>query len=67
MLINIYFRLPEVKGYTGLSTSTIWRLEKEKLFPKRIRIAKRAVAWLKSDIEQWIENQVLKSEEKSDD
>ena len=61
MSIPAYFRLPKVKHYTGLSTSTIWRLEKEELFPRRIRIGKRAVAWLKSDIEQWIQTQAIKS------
>lgn len=56
MLNNAYFRLPAVKAYTGLSTSSIWRLEQEKLFPSRIRIGKRAVGWLKTDIERWINN-----------
>lgn len=67
MSTNAYLRLPKIRHFTGLSTSTIWRLEKDKLFPRRIKIGKRAVAWLKSDIEQWIKNQVVKSEEKSDD
>lgn len=61
MSTNAYLRLPKVKHCTGLSTSTIWRLEREELFPKRIRIGKRAVAWLKSDIEQWVENRACRS------
>jgi prophage regulatory protein len=58
---DAYLRLPKVKHYTGLSTSTIWRLEREEQFPRRIRIGKRAVAWLKSDIKHWIENRAIKS------
>lgn len=57
-------RLPQVKKATGLSTSTIWRLEKEGLFPKRRKISKRAVAWLSSEIDSYINNIVFKKSKK---
>lgn len=47
-------RLREVKATTGLSGTTIWRLEKFNDFPKRRLIALRAVGWLQEEVEQWI-------------
>jgi len=49
-----FLRLREVKTITGLSGTTIWRLEKFDAFPKRRLIARRAVAWLQEEVEQWI-------------
>jgi len=39
---------------TGLSRTTIWRMEKAGTFPKRKMISPRRVAYLESDIDQWI-------------
>jgi prophage regulatory protein len=47
-------RLPELRDKTGLSTTTIWRLEKDGKFPKRRRLSARCVAWLQSEVEAWI-------------
>ena len=49
-------REPEVVKITGLSRTTLWRMEKDGNFPKRHKIGLRAVAWLQTDIEQWIED-----------
>lgn len=49
-----FLRLNEVKNRTGLSTSTIWRLEKTNNFPKRKRISKRCVAWTAEAVDSWI-------------
>jgi prophage regulatory protein len=39
---------------TGLSRTTIWRLERRGDFPKRIRLGPNSTGWLEADIEQWI-------------
>jgi len=49
-------RFPEVKALSGLSRSTIWRLEREGLFPRRVQLSPNAVGWKKSDISQWLES-----------
>lgn len=51
-------RLEEVIERTGLSRTTIWRLEKKEdgEFPSRRKIGDSAVGWLESDINEWIEN-----------
>lgn len=55
---NRIIRLRELKKLTGLSTTTIWRKERENTFPKRLRIAKRAVGWKHNEINQWIDEQI---------
>jgi prophage regulatory protein len=48
-------RFPGVRDRTGLSRSTLWRLEKKGAFPKRHRISTNAVGWLEHEIEEWIQ------------
>jgi prophage regulatory protein len=49
-----FIRDAEVRHRTGLSRSTIWRLEQADRFPARRKISARAVAWLESEVERWI-------------
>jgi prophage regulatory protein len=51
-------RFPAVRERTGLSRSTIWRLERIGAFPKHRRISANAVAWLEEDIMTWIESKM---------
>jgi prophage regulatory protein len=44
-----------VRERTGLSRSTIWRLERRGEFPKHHRIAPNVVAWIEQEITSWIE------------
>jgi prophage regulatory protein len=48
-------RFPGVRDRTGLSRSTVWRLERQGAFPKHRRISRNAVAWLEHEIEEWIQ------------
>jgi prophage regulatory protein len=47
--------MPSVVRMTGLARSTIYRLIAEKEFPSPVRIGPRAVAWRRSELEQWSE------------
>lgn len=47
-------RFAEVKAKVGLSRTTLWRLERENLFPKRKRVGKNSIAWLEHEVDQWI-------------
>lgn len=49
-----YLRLPEVHTRTGLSRSYIYALMKEGTFPRPVRLGKRAVGWLESDLDEWM-------------
>lgn len=54
-MTNRILRLPEVMQRTGLSRSTIYAYMKYGNFPKPIPIGDRAVGWLESAIDEWIE------------
>jgi len=47
-------RIREVCRLTGLSRTSIWRLERRGEFPHRVRIGPNAVAWCLAEIEAWI-------------
>ena len=49
-----FIREPECKRTTGLSRTTRWRLERSGLFPKRRQISPGLVAWLESEIQEWL-------------
>ena len=51
-------RFPAVRERTGLSRSTIWRLERRGEFPKHHRIAPNIVAWIEEDVSGWIQERV---------
>ena len=47
-------RFSAVRERTGLSRSTIWRLERRGAFPRHRRISSNAVAWLEREVTEWI-------------
>lgn len=60
MAISI-LRLPDVKVRTGLSRSTIYLRIKEGKFPYPIGLGSRAVGWIESDIEDWLDQRIAES------
>lgn len=47
-------RMPEVEARTGLSAKTIRRLVAKGDFPPPIRLSRRTVGWLESEVDAWI-------------
>lgn len=47
-------RLRQVEQKTGLKRSQIYLYMKEKRFPLSIKISPASVAWLESEIDEWI-------------
>jgi prophage regulatory protein len=47
-------RLPEVKSRTGASKSTIYSMEAQGRFPKRVTLGPRFTAWSASEVDAWI-------------
>ena len=39
-----------------MSDATIWRLERDNKFPKRLQIGPNSVAWIEAEVDEWIEN-----------
>ena len=58
-------RLSEVKAATGLSRSTIYSQMAEGYFPKPISLGARAVGWVNTDIENWLNQRIADSKGKT--
>jgi prophage regulatory protein len=54
-------RLPTVKARTGLGSSTIYKFISEGRFPKAVALGDRAVGWVESEIQQYIEDRINSS------
>ena len=46
----------DVQLVTGLSRVTIWRLEKQALFPARVQLSPSRVGWHGHEIKAWIDS-----------
>jgi prophage regulatory protein len=51
-------RFSVVRERTGLSRSTIWRMERRGLFPRHRRISLNTVAWSEKEIADWIQAKI---------
>lgn len=49
----------DLKALTGLSRTTIWRLERAEDFPKRIRLSAGAVGYKMADIQIWLDSRQI--------
>jgi prophage regulatory protein len=47
-------RLPEVQRLTGLSRSSIYRLESMGQFPARVKLSESASGWKAGQVQEWI-------------
>ena len=53
--VSSCMRFPQLKATVGLSRSTVWRLEHLGEFPRRRQISPGTVAWLREEVEAWIQ------------
>ncbi|CAK3204731.1 AlpA family transcriptional regulator [Vibrio coralliirubri] len=53
-----FLRLKEVIALTGLGRSSIYKFMDENTFPKTVSLGGRAVAWVESEIEEWMEQRL---------
>jgi prophage regulatory protein len=49
-----YIRRKQLIIITGLSATTLWRLEKNGKFPKRRKLSDHLVGWLENEINEWL-------------
>lgn len=59
-------RLPETEQRTGLKKSTIYERVATGDFPRPISLGSRAVGWIESDIEEWIDARIAERNYHSD-
>ncbi len=55
------YRIREVCTVTGLKPSTIYKLIREELFPKGIRLTSRSTAWPSDLVEDWVDSRIKES------
>jgi prophage regulatory protein len=48
-------RKADVEQMTGLHQVTLWRRERSGDFPQRILLGTRAVGWLESEVQAWLQ------------
>ena len=54
-------RFPEVQRRTGYSKAWIYKLLKEKRFPAAVKIGSRAIAFVESEINDWVNQRIAES------
>ena len=57
-MTNSILRLPAVKARTGLSRSTIYLRISKNEFPAPISLGGRAVGWIESDVDNWLNEKI---------
>jgi len=57
-MVTAILRLPTVKARTGLSRSTIYLRISEGRFPRPVSLGGRAVGWVESEINDWLNQQI---------
>ncbi|GKW20709.1 DNA-binding protein [Pectobacterium araliae] len=58
-------RLPEVIKRTGVSRTTIYRLINKNSFPSPIKISEKTIAFVESEVNDWIEKLIHSSRNKA--
>lgn len=58
-------RLSEVKAITGLGRSSIYKFMGEGVFPQSVSLGERAVGWVESEVNEWIQNRIAERELRS--
>lgn len=53
---NEFLRWPRVRQLTGLSRSTVWRLEKNGQFPARRKLSANSVGWSLIELQTWMQS-----------
>lgn len=56
-----FIRLSEVQRRTGYSKAWIYRLMSQKRFPASVKIGTRAIAFVESEIDEWISTRIEES------
>jgi len=62
---NIFLRISDVTKVTGFSRSQIYNLMRKGLFPRQVQIGPKSVAWLDSEISEWIKERIQQSRNNS--
>lgn len=59
-----FLRLKEVMALTALGRSSIYKFMSEDRFPQSVSLGDRAVAWVESEIEEWMNERLSQRDDK---
>ncbi len=57
-----FIRIKEVLAICGKSRSSVYEAMQKGEFPKPVKLGGRSSAWVKSEIEQWVQARILARE-----
>ena len=60
--ITRFYRLPQLKAYLNVSSSSIWAWVKAGKFPKPVKLSENITAWRASEVEEWSQSKIAASE-----
>jgi predicted DNA-binding transcriptional regulator AlpA len=64
----LILRTADVIRRTGLSRTTLWRLERQGEFPARVRLGLNSIGWREDEVEHWIDTRPpARGESRSDE
>ena len=49
-------RIKEIIEMTGISRTTIWRMERKGEFPARVKLGENSVGWRESEVNNWFKS-----------
>ena len=52
----IILQRPQVLERTGLSNTTVWRLQQRGDFPKPVQLSPGRVGWHERDVDNWVQS-----------
>ena len=58
-----FIKMKEVMAKTGLAKSTVYKHIADNQFPNSVSLGKRAVAWLESEVEEWMLERIAERDE----
>lgn len=61
LLKESLIRLPEVMRRTGFSKPYLYKLISDDKFPKQVKIGTRSIAFVESEVDEWIANKIAES------
>lgn len=56
IVVKPILKQPEVSRVTGLSRSSIYRLEAQGQFPSRVKLSECASGWHSEEVQAWIDS-----------
>ena len=60
-MAETFLRRKETEHITGMGRATIYKRISEGTFPKPVKIGKRSVRWIESEVSEWVRKRIEES------